>query len=74
MVPVVLTAHARKRLEDERQAGVDIGDVLRAARSLPGRLPFATRIRNLTASSGKKFDIAVVDRGGKRFVVTVIGK
>lgn len=74
MLPVVLTAHARKRLGDERQAGVGVGDVLRAAKSLPGRLPFTTRIRNLTASSGKKFDIAAVDRGRKRYVVTVIGK
>lgn len=74
MLPVVLTAHAKKRLESERQAGVTVGDVLRAAKSLPGRLPFATRIRNCTSLSGKKFDIAAVDRGGRRFVVTVIGK
>ncbi len=44
---VIITEHAQKRLQEERQGGVTLEDIQSAAHSIPGRIPSATRFRGL---------------------------
>lgn len=71
---VLITQHVRKRLEEERQQGVAIDDVIRAAQELPGRIPTATRFRGFISNNGRLFDIVAKDLETGRLVITVIGK
>lgn len=71
---VIVTEHARRRLRDDRQGGIDIPDVTRAALQFPGRIPTATRLRGFVAASGRVFDIVTKDISLGRLVITIIGK
>ncbi|MEW6458598.1 MAG: hypothetical protein AB1441_05960 [Bacillota bacterium] len=73
-MPVVITEHARKRLNQKRQEDISISDIIEAASGIPGHIPSATRFRGFIAKSGRVFDIVAKDIPGRRLVVTVIGK
>ncbi|MEW6540145.1 MAG: hypothetical protein AB1402_00835 [Bacillota bacterium] len=73
-MPVVITEHARKRLNQRRQEDISINDIIEAASGIPGYIPAATRFRGFIAKSGRVFDIVAKDLPGRRLVVTVIGK
>lgn len=74
MMRVVITAHARKRLQDLRQEQINEHDIRAAARSIPGYIPTATRFRGFLAASGRTFDLVVKDVLAGRLVITIIGK
>ncbi|KYH32181.1 hypothetical protein MOMUL_17560 [Moorella mulderi DSM 14980] len=74
MMKVVITAHARKRLQDLRQEQINEHDIRVAARSIPGHIPTATRFRGFMAASGRPFDLVVKDVLAGRLVITIIGK
>ena len=71
---VIITDHARKRLNDYRQDRIAITDIINAATGIPGRIPTATRFRGFFARSGRMFDIVAKDIPTGRLVITVIGK
>lgn len=71
---ILITQHVRQRLEEDRQQGVCIDDVIRAAQVLPGRIPIATRFRGFISDNGRLFDIVAKDLEAGRLVITVIGK
>lgn len=71
---VELSGHARGRLEKRRQDGITVHDIVTAAASFPGRISKTMRLRGFRAASGRSFDLVVIDKKGKRKVVTVIGK
>jgi len=71
---VIITEHARKRLKDLRQDKIVTGDIIVAARGIPGRIPTATRFRGFFAKSGRMFDIVAKDIENGRLVITIIGK
>ncbi|BCV21139.1 hypothetical protein [Moorella sp. Hama-1] len=71
---VIITAHARKRLQDLRQEQIEEDDIYTAARSIPGYIPTATRFRGFVASKGRPFDLVVKDVLAGRLVITIIGK
>jgi hypothetical protein len=71
---VIVTAHAKQRLYEERQRGIHVDDIVRAARLLPGVLPVATRFRGFISIHGRAFDIVAKDIAQGRLVITVIGK
>ncbi|MCF8012028.1 MAG: hypothetical protein K9L17_05805 [Clostridiales bacterium] len=71
---MIITEHARKRLQNFRQEKIIAVDVVEAAGSIPGRIPTATRFRGFFAKSGRMFDIVAKDISGGRLVITIIGK
>ncbi|BCV24979.1 hypothetical protein [Gelria sp. Kuro-4] len=71
---VVITEHARQRLQQDRQGGITLEDIVSAAYSIPGRIPSATRFRSFVAASGRSFDLVAKDTRVGRLVITVIGK
>lgn len=71
---VIITSHARKRLKELRQEGILMGDIVSAARQLPGRIAVATRFRGFIAASGRAFDLVIKDVPSGRLVITIIGK
>jgi hypothetical protein len=71
---VIITEHARKRLNDTRQEKVTAADIVNAALGIPGKIPTATRFRGFVAKSGRVFDLVARDIPGGRLVITVIGK
>ncbi|GLI16142.1 hypothetical protein [Neomoorella thermoacetica] len=71
---IIITAHARKRLQDLRQDQINESDIRVAARSIPGYIPTATRFRGFMASTGRPFDMVVKDVLAGRLVITIIGK
>lgn len=71
---VVISNHAALRLQDARQSGITVHDLVRAASQVPGRVPAATRFRGSSARSGRQFDFVIKDVNATRLVVTVIGK
>ncbi len=71
---VVISNHAARRLHDNRQTGITVEDLIRAARLIPGAVPAATRFRGYSARSGRQFDFVIKDVSGTRLVVTIIGK
>lgn len=71
---VIITGHARKRLNDCRQQKITVADVVNAALGIPGRIPTATRFRGFVARSGRVFDLVARDIPDGRLVITVIGK
>ncbi|MEW8958042.1 hypothetical protein [Neomoorella humiferrea] len=71
---VIITAHARKRLQDLRQEQINENDVLQAARRITARIPTATRFRGFLATSGRAFDLVMKDVPAGRMVITIIGK
>ncbi len=71
---VIVTEHARTRLNEDRQRGIEISDVVNAALKVPGKVPTAARFRGFSSVSGRIFDIVIKDIGIGRLVITVIGK
>ncbi|AZR72399.1 hypothetical protein BBF96_02715 [Anoxybacter fermentans] len=71
---VIVTEHVKKRLEEARQHGISLDDVIKAAQELPGRIPKATRFRGFISEEGCLFDIVAKDLKTGRLVITVIGK
>lgn len=71
---IVITEHARLRLDQKRQQKISEDDVIRAAASIPGYIKGRTRFRNFVARSGAFFDVVLVDRRARRYVVTLIGQ
>ncbi len=69
-----MTEHARTRLKEARQKGVEIPDVMSAALKVPGKVPTAARFRGFVSESGRPFDIVIKDIEVGRLVITVIGK
>lgn len=72
---IVLSRHARERLNQPRQKSVTIEDIYAVASSIPGKVDSKQgyRIRNAISKSGKLFDLPIADRDGKRIVITIIG-
>lgn len=71
---VRLAHHTYKRLVQNRQNGITVGDVYRAARNIPGKLPKSGyRVKYNKANSGRLFDLIIADCNGYRKVITVIG-
>jgi hypothetical protein len=71
---VIITSHVKQRLRENRQHGISVQDITRAAKSIPGTVPVATRFRGFLANSGRIFDIVGKDIAQGRLVITVIGK
>jgi len=71
---IIISEHARRRLQEDRQQLIQVSDVLTAAASIPGRIRVSTRFRNFIASSGRRFDLVVKDSDSLRIVITIIGK
>jgi hypothetical protein len=71
---VIITAHARKRMQDLRQEQISESDIRTAAQSIPGHIPTATRFRGFLASSGRCYDLVIKDVLAGRLVITIIGK
>ncbi|WP_028307317.1 hypothetical protein [Desulfitibacter alkalitolerans] len=71
---IVITEHAKKRLNDYRQAKIEFEDIQLAAKRIPGRIQTATRFRGFMAKSGRFFDLVVKDTLSGRIVITIIGK
>ncbi len=74
MKRTIVSSHARKRLQEERQRGIYTADIIRAATMIPGFVLSATRFRGYHSESGRTFDIVVKDIHQGRLVITVIGK
>lgn len=74
MKRVIVSSHARKRLKEDRQKGIRLTDMIRAATIIPGTISSATRFRGYVSVSGRAFDIVVKDINEGRLVITVIGK
>lgn len=71
---IILTSHARKRLKELRQEGIELSDVVCAARQIPGYVVRATRFRGFVTCGGRAFDLVVRDVTAGRLVITIIGK
>lgn len=71
---VIITGHAKKRLNDSRQLGITDADIINAASGIPGRVSTATRMRGFFTVTGRMFDIVIRDIPTGRIVITVIGK
>lgn len=71
---VIITEHARKRLNSLRQEKITIEDIIRAAEDIPAHVPTAARFRGFFARSGRMFDLVVKDIPTGRLVITIIGK
>lgn len=74
MTRVIVTVHAKQRLYEERQRGIHVEDIVKAARLIPGVVPVATRFRGFVSFDGRAFDIVAKDIAQGRLVITVIGK
>lgn len=75
---VCLTTHALKRLREERQGGITMGDVVSAVARIPGYVVYPTRFCRLRGSGGRLFDAVICDkkegRVTTRVVITLIGR
>lgn len=71
---IIITQHARGRLQNLRQENITVDDIIAAASSIPGRVSMATRFRGFIAASGRVFDLVAKDTPQGRLVITVIGK
>lgn len=73
-IRVIITQHAKKRLNDLRQEKISIKDIQTAAISIPGSIPTATRFRGFISREGRAFDLVAKDIANGRLVITIIGK
>ena len=71
---VIVTVHAHRRLQEARQRGIFVNDIVKAAKGIPGTIPVATRFRGFISTNGRGFDIVAKDITQGRLVITVIGK
>ncbi|MEW6623233.1 MAG: hypothetical protein AB1420_08920 [Bacillota bacterium] len=71
---IIITEHAKKRLTDLRQDGIETIDIINAAKTIPGRIPIATRFRGFVSKTGRLFDIVAKDAAPGRIIITIIGK
>jgi hypothetical protein len=72
---VKFSYHANKRMREDRQKGIDKGDVIYAARSFMPNSKIAVdmKIQNMRAKSGRRFDVVVAEKKNFRLIVTVVG-
>lgn len=71
---VIITEHAKKRLNDYRQDKIEIEDIINASNKIPGNIISATRFRGFFSKSGRVFDMVVKDTNLGRIIITIIGK
>jgi transketolase C-terminal domain/subunit len=71
---VELSSHANRRIKDHRQCGVSERDVIGAAKSIPGHIPYSMKFRNFIGADKALFDLVLLDKSRSRLVVSVIGK
>ncbi|UOF92895.1 hypothetical protein LSG31_16040 [Fodinisporobacter ferrooxydans] len=71
---VIVSGHARRRLQEDRQRGISVNDIVKAVKGIPGTIPIATRFRGFVSTNGRGFDIVAKDILQGRLVITVIGK
>lgn len=71
---VIITEHARRRLQEMRQGEITLEDINVAAASIPGYVPAATRFRGFVARSGRQYDLVIKDTRRGRLVITIIGQ
>lgn len=71
---VIITEHAKKRLNNLRQDKITTEDIINAAHEIPAHVPSAARFRGFFARSGRMFDLVVKDISAGRLVITIIGK
>lgn len=71
---VIISEHAKKRLNNLRQDKITVDDIICAAQEIPAHVPSASRFRGFFASSGRVFDLVVKDISAGRLVITIIGK
>jgi hypothetical protein len=71
---VIITEHAKRRLNNLRQDKITIEDIINAAPEIPAHVPSAARFRGFFARSGRMFDLVVKDIPAGRLVITIIGK
>lgn len=71
---IILSRHARRRLQELRQGHLTLEDVISAAKKIPGVIPSATRFRGFVAKGGQVFDLVAKDIPAGRLVITVIGQ
>lgn len=71
---VIITEHAKMRLNNLRQDKISVEDIIDAAQKIPAYVPSASRFRGFFARSGRMFDLVVKDIPAGRLVITVIGK
>lgn len=71
---IIISQHAKKRLGDLRQKGIDLKDIEKSATGIPGYIPVATRFRGFTSSHGRGFDLVAKDVAKGRLIITIIGK
>lgn len=71
---IIISQHAQKRLKDFRQNNINPMDINKAAQTIPGYIPCATRFRGFVSHSGRLFDIVAKDVNNGRLVITIIGK
>ncbi len=74
LMKVIITEHAKKRLNDLRQEKITVEDITRTAREISAQVPSAARFRGFFAKSGRMFDLVVKDIPTGRLVITIIGK
>jgi transketolase C-terminal domain/subunit len=71
---IIISQHARKRLHDIRQSGIDSEDIVKVASEIPGRIPVATRFRGFVSSHGRVYDLVAKDVAKGRLIITIIGR
>ncbi|WP_307390846.1 hypothetical protein [Bacillus horti] len=71
---VIITSHAKKRLTQPRQQGIQLKEIFHVAEKIPGSIPIATRFRGFISTNGKIYDIVAKDIPSGRLIITVIGK
>lgn len=71
---VIITEHAKKRLNDLRQEKITGDDIVQAAQEISAHVPSAARFRGFFAKSGRIFDLVIKDIPAGRLVITIIGK
>jgi len=71
---VIITEHAKKRLNNLRQDKITIEDIFHATEEIPAHIPSAARFRGFFAKSGRVFDLVVKDIPAGRLIITIIGK
>lgn len=71
---IIISQHARKRLYDLRQSGIDTEDIVKAASEIPGYIPVATRFRGFVSSQGRVYDLVAKDVAKGRLIITIIGR
>ena len=71
---VIITEHAKKRLNNLRQDKITIEDIINAAHEIPAHVPSAADSVGSFARSGRMFDSVVKDIPADGWSLLIIGK